>query len=155
MIMIENQAVLANKEFIAKRRVVVTGIGMVTPLGLNAEATWANLIAGKSGITPIEEPKLTQVNVVGQVRNFDPTLFGIMSPKELKRISRPSQLSVIAAFEALRNAGLLDSDNKLSSIINAEHVGVKIGTGIGGATEIAGISEDLKAGKKYLRMLRF
>lgn len=148
MLMVENREAPANEEVIGRRRVVVTGIGMVTPLGLNGDTTWKNLIDGKSGITPIES-KYTPIKVAGQIKDFDPLSSGvIVVPKELGRISRPAQLSLAAAFEALTNAGLLGSDKKLLTGINAENVGVKIGTGIGGAPTIAEISERLKAGKK-------
>lgn len=137
----------SSTEFARQRRIVVTGIGMVTPLGLDVNTTWENLKAGKSGITPIES-KLTLIKVAGQVKDFDPASSGVISTKELLRISRSSQMSVVAAFEALTNAGLLGQDKKLLPSINSELIGVKIGTGIGGATEIPEVSEKLKSGRR-------
>lgn len=143
MLMVENKETSVNKELLPRRRVVVTGMGMVTPLGLNVAETWKNLIDGKSGIIPIES-KYTKVKVAGQIKDFDPTISGVLIPKDLKKVSHPAQLSVAAAFEALTNAGLLGPDKKILPTINAENVGVKIGTGIGGATEIAEVGERLK-----------
>lgn len=146
--MTEREGDLSSKEFDPKRRIVVTGIGMVTPLGLDTKSTWNNLVNGKSGIAPIDI-EFTKIKVAGQIKNFDQVsaLSEFVLQKNLRRISRPSQLSTAAAIEALRNAGLLNG-NKLKDGIDPNRVGVRIGTGIGGANLITGVSERIKAGAR-------
>lgn len=105
-------------------RVVVTGVGAVTPLGLTAEETWRGLLAGRSGIGPITQfdPSHLPVRIAGEVKGFDPGRY--LPVKEARRIARVSQLVVAAAQEALRMAG--------RSPPLGERAGVAIGTGIGG-----------------------
>lgn len=109
-----------------KRRVVVTGVGAVTPLGLDAETTWDNAIKGVSGIGP-----LTRVNadefpakVAAEVNDFDPTAF--MDRKDARKMDRFTQFAVAASLMAVKDAGLEITDE------NAERIGVWIGSGIGG-----------------------
>jgi len=108
----------------SRPRVVVTGIGAVTPLGLTAEKTWQGLLAGRSGIGPITQfdPSHLPVRIAGEVKGFDPGQY--MPIKEARRISRVSQLAVAAAQEALSTAGLTPP--------LGERAGVVVGTGIGG-----------------------
>jgi len=108
----------------SRPRVVVTGIGAVTPLGLTAEKTWQGLLAGRSGIDPITQfdPSHLPVRIAGEVKGFDPGQY--MPIKEARRISRVSQLAVAAAQEALSTAGLTPP--------LGERAGVVVGTGIGG-----------------------
>lgn len=146
---IEGRENSVNKELTAHRRIVVTGIGMITPLGLNTETTWNNLIAGKSGISSIDL-KYTSIKVAGLIKDFNPqeTLSPFVSPKkDLRRLSRPAQLSLAATIEAFKNAGLLN-DNKLKSGIDPKRIGVRIGTGIGGSVEIGRVKKTLEEGKK-------
>lgn len=147
--MVERKDFSSSKELLIPRKIVVTGIGMITPLGLNVETTWNNLINGKSGITPIGIEH-TKIKVAGQIKEFDPNvaLAGFVLPKDLRRrISRPAQLSTAAVIEAMRNAGLLNG-NKLKEGIDPDRVGVRIGTGIGGANLTPEISERIKAGQR-------
>lgn len=146
--MAESRENPVNKEFVSQRRIVVTGLGMITPLGLNAETTWNNLIAGKSGISSIDL-KHTSIKVAGLIKDFNPqeTLSPFVLPKDLRRLSRPAQLSLAATIEAFRNAGFL-ADNKLKSTIDPKRIGVRIGTGIGGSTEIGRVKKTLEEGKE-------
>lgn len=109
-----------------KRRVVVTGLGAVTPLGNDVETTWKNVIAGKNGVGPVTRvnPDDFPAKVAGEVKDFDPTLF--MEKKETKRMDRFAQYAVAAAKMAVKDADLNITDE------NATRVGVWIGSGIGG-----------------------
>lgn len=114
------------------RNVVVTGIGLITPLGLTASETWKRCLAGESGIGPVTRfPKEKfPTQIAGEVRGFDPTKY--FGPKEVNRYDLSIQYAVGAAFEALNDAGLEISPG------NSERIGIIIGSGIGGIT---GISE--------------
>lgn len=109
-----------------KRRVVVTGVGAVTPLGNDVETTWKNIMAGKSGIGP-----LTRVNadeypakVAAEIKDFDPEVF--ISRKDARKMDRFTQFAVAAALMAVKDANLTINEE------NADRVGVWIGSGIGG-----------------------
>jgi 3-oxoacyl-[acyl-carrier-protein] synthase II len=109
-----------------KRRVVVTGIGAVTPLGNDADTTWKNIIEGKSGIGP-----LTRVNadeypakVAAQINDFNSELF--MERKEARKMDRFTQYAVASAIMAVKDADLTINEE------NSHRVGVWIGSGIGG-----------------------
>jgi len=111
-----------------RRRVVVTGMGMVTALGNDVATTWAGLIAGRSGIGPVEsfDPSRLNVRIAGEVRGLDAS--GLLDRKELRRTDRCIQLSLVAALEAITQAGLPERfEGEL-----AEHTGVILGTGLGG-----------------------
>ena len=110
-------------------RVVVTGLGAITPVGLTAEETWQALLEGRSGINPITEINVEDypTRIAGIVKDFEPG--GYMDRKEARRMGRFSQLAVAAAGMALEDAGL-SSDN-----INSERTGVVLGTSGGGAVE--------------------
>jgi 3-oxoacyl-[acyl-carrier-protein] synthase II len=138
-----------SRKCLPQRRVVVTGMEAITPLGLNLKDTWKNLIAGESGIVPINIP-FTEVKIAGVVDGFDPkiALEGFVVPMgHLKRLSRAVQLSLGAAIGACRDAGLLNG-NKLKEAIDPVRVGVSIGTGIGGAPHISDVNERIKRGDK-------
>jgi 3-oxoacyl-[acyl-carrier-protein] synthase II len=109
-----------------RRRVVVTGLGAITPLGLNVAEHWDGLVKGRSGITRITQwdPSGYPTQIAGEVKGFDATKF--MSFKEARRMARCSQMAVAAAKEALDDASLTD----LSA--EADRVGVLMGTAIGG-----------------------
>ena len=106
------------------RRVVVTGLGAVTPLGLDTPATWASALAGRSGIGWITrfDASAFPVRVAAEVKDFDPTTVG--PAKEVRRMDRNVQLALGAAQEAYRDAGLDGAD--------PARVGVLVGTAIGG-----------------------
>jgi 3-oxoacyl-[acyl-carrier-protein] synthase II len=114
------------------RRVVITGLGAITPLGHNVNELWEGLINGKSGIDIIKrfDPVAYNlpVHIAGEVKDFDPTKY--LDPKDAKRMSDFVKFSMVAAKEAVADSGLeLDK-------INHEKAGVIIGTGIGGLRDI-------------------
>jgi 3-oxoacyl-[acyl-carrier-protein] synthase II len=109
------------------RRVVVTGMGVVTPLGSDLDSFWQNLITGQSGIDKITafDASAYDTQIAGEVKNFDPTP-AFPSPKEIRRTDRYSQFGVYAAWSALKDSGLeLDKEN-------LDEIGVFLGSGIGG-----------------------
>jgi 3-oxoacyl-[acyl-carrier-protein] synthase II len=109
------------------RRVVVTGMGVVTPLGHELVSFWDNLTSGVCGIDKILnfDASAFDTRIAGEVRNFDPAP-AFPSPKEVRRTDRYSQFGVYAAWSALRDSGLdLDRENR-------ERIGVILGSGIGG-----------------------
>ncbi|WP_100487470.1 beta-ketoacyl-ACP synthase II [Sporolactobacillus pectinivorans] len=108
------------------RRVVVTGLGAVTPLGNDVETTWKNAIAGKSGIDIVTRvnPDDFRAKVAGEVKRFNPEDF--IDRKDVIRMDRFAQFAVAAAKMAVADAGYVIDDT------NAEKTGVWIGSGIGG-----------------------
>jgi len=109
------------------RRVAVTGLGIVCPVGIGVDAAWDSLTAGRSGIGPITSFDTTDytVHFAGCVNDFDPS--SVLDVKEARRLSRFQQFAVIAAEEALADAGISDVDPA-----EAERIGVIVGSGIGG-----------------------
>ena len=113
-------------------RVVVTGLGLVTPLGTGVETTWKNLVAGRSGIRRIEsfDPSRLTSQVAGEVPDFDAG--HVLDRKELRRTDRYIQFGLVAAREAMDMAGLpdrLEGDE-------AEATGVILATGLGGVNTL-------------------
>jgi 3-oxoacyl-[acyl-carrier-protein] synthase II len=117
---------------VTARRAVVTGLGVVSPVGIGADATWDALVAGRSGIDKITLFDSTpfEVDVAGEVKNFDPTRF--MEPKDVRRHDRNVHFAVAATGEALGNAGLLGENGLVNGDVNADRFGMVFGTGIGG-----------------------
>lgn len=107
-------------------RVVITGMGALTPLGLSVGETWSGLLDGRSGIAPITlfDASHMPIRIAGEVKGFDPVHF--MDLKEARRMARCSQLAVAAAVQAMADAGLGDR------VPDSERSGVVIGTGVGG-----------------------
>nr|WP_136252280.1 beta-ketoacyl-ACP synthase II [Ningiella ruwaisensis] len=110
----------------AKRRVVVTGLGMLSPLGNDIDSTWQNILAGKSGIGPITHFDASSFNThfAGEVKDFDVEAY--IPKKETKKMDRFIQLGIAAGMQALKDSGLEITTE------NAKRVGVTIGSGIGG-----------------------
>ena len=108
------------------RRVAVTGMGVVTPVGVGADRMWASLAAGTSGIRDIDTFDTSEypVHFAGLV---DMDTSEILNPKEARRMSRFQQMAMVAADEAMREAGLTEIDPE-----EAERAGVIVGSGIGG-----------------------
>lgn len=108
------------------RRVVVTGVGLLTPLGIGTEASWEAIRAGKCGIGPITQfdASAFSCRIAGEVKGFDPAQY--IEKKEIKKMGRFIQFAIVAAECALSGSGL-----KVTPDI-AESVGVYIGSGIGG-----------------------
>ena len=108
-----------------RRRVVVTGLGGITPVGNTIEDTWKNIRAGKSGVSRIEEIDVPEgtPNIAGQVKGFDPLEY--MDRKSVRKTDRFAQLAVAAATQAVK-------DSDLDIAADAARIGCSIGTGIGG-----------------------
>ncbi len=109
-----------------RRRVVVTGMGMVTPLGNNLDETWKNICAGKSGIGPIESFDVSafSTRIGGSIKDFDVSPY--LEAKEAKRFDPFIHYGMAAAIQALEDSGLVITES------NADRVGAAIGSGIGG-----------------------
>lgn len=113
-----------------KRRVVVTGMGMVTPLGLRVDDTWDALLKGKSGVASVSRFDATQfpVRICAGVKDFDPSLY--FSPKEARKIETFIQYGVAASAQAFTDSGVVVTEE------NASRIGVSVGAGIGGLFSI-------------------
>lgn len=109
-----------------KNRVVVTGIGIVSPLGLDRRSTWTSLIACKSGVAPIAafDPEGFQTTIAAEVKGFEPE--GIVGRKQARRMDRFVQLAAVAALEAVEHSGIAITPR------NRDRVSVMIASGIGG-----------------------
>lgn len=116
----------------SKRRVVVTGLGIVSPVGNDLNTAWGNIVAGRSGIGPITnfDASAFPTRIAGEVRDFDPTQW--IPPKDVKKMDSFIHYGVAGALMAIADAGLVIDDS------NAERAGALIGSGIGG---IAGIEK--------------
>ncbi|MFZ5995920.1 MAG: beta-ketoacyl-ACP synthase II [Nitrospirota bacterium] len=113
-----------------KRRVVITGLGLITPLGIGVEASWKAATEGRSGIGPITQFDASQlpVRIAGEVKGFDPAPY--IEAKEIKKMDRFIHLAMAASTMAIEDSGLKITDE------NAERVGVIIGAGMGGLPAI-------------------
>ena len=113
----------------SRRRVVVTGLGLITPIGNNVEESWASTVAGKSGANRITqfETEGFRVQIGASVKGFDPSQY--MDDKEVSRNDEFIQIGVAAAVQAIEMAGIEDADDK-------DRIGVAIGSGIGGINTI-------------------
>lgn len=109
-----------------RRRVVITGLGTVNPLGNNLETTWENIKKGVCGIAPITQIDTSNhaVKLAGEVKDFDPTT--VLDKKEARRMDRYSQLSMAAAVEAMNDSGFVADESE------SERCGVIFSSGIGG-----------------------
>ena len=115
----------------AKRRVVVTGLGLITPVGNDVDTTWRNILAGRSGIGPIEtfDVSAFSTRFGGAVKDFDVGRY--LEVKEARRMDLFMQYGLCASIQAIEDAGLTAVDEAV-----AARVGVAIGSGIGGITSI-------------------
>jgi 3-oxoacyl-[acyl-carrier-protein] synthase II len=125
---------------LSKRRVVVTGMGMVTPLGLNVEDTWQSILAGKSGVGLVEGFDTTDFStkIWAKVKNFN--IENYVSLKEARKMDMFTQYGLAAAEEAIASSGLVF--NEALSL----RAGVAVGAGIGGIETITNNQEKLMAG---------
>lgn len=130
------------------RRVVVTGVGMITPVGLDTETSWEGLIAGRSGIGPITQfdDKEIPTQIAGEVKGFDAARY--IEPKEIKKMDRFIHLAIAASQLAMDSARLPITPG------NAERVGVIAGAGIGGLPAIERAYEAYRE-KGYRRITPF
>lgn len=122
-----------------KRRVVVTGIGTINPIGHNVEETWKSIEEGKCGIAPISlfDTKDMKVTLAGEVKDFDVTKY--IDKKESKKMDRFIQMGMIASHEAMLDSGL-DINN-----IDSHRFGVIVSSGIGG---LGSIEKNYQTGEK-------
>ncbi len=129
----------------AKRRVVVTGMGIVSPVGNTVETAWANILAGRSGIGPITDFDVSgyPVRIGGSVKDFQIEQY--LNPKEAKKMDTFIHYGIGAGVQAIRDSGLEITE------ANAERIGTYIGSGIGGLPGIEeGHSAFLKGGPRRL-----
>ncbi|MEO5701385.1 MAG: beta-ketoacyl-ACP synthase II [Casimicrobiaceae bacterium] len=110
----------------SRRRVVVTGLGIVAPVGIGVAAAWVSILAGRSGIGPITQFDASGFpsRIAGEVKDFDVAQY--LSPKEARRYDRFVHYGLVATMEAVQDAALTDFAG------NKERIGVSIGSGIGG-----------------------
>tara|TARA_B100000767_G_C19752345_1_gene531347 strand:+ start:649 stop:1899 length:1251 start_codon:yes stop_codon:yes gene_type:complete len=123
-----------------KRRVVITGLGLITPVGIGVESSWKNLLNGVSGISNITKFDTTgfKSQVAGEVKNFNPDLY--LNPKDSRRMDTFMQFGLVAGIEALKDSGLEVTEE------NSERIGVSIGSGIGGINSIEQTSDNFDQG---------
>jgi len=127
------------------RRVVITGLGIVSPVGLNLKESWSNIIAGNSGVVTIDSFDTSDfsVKIAATVKGFDAT--SVIPAKDLKKMDTFIHYGLVAADEALKDSGLEITDD------NAERVGVAIGSGIGGLPMIeANDAKLIKSGPRRI-----
>ncbi len=124
----------------SRRRVVVTGLGLVSPVGNSVPEAWENIIAGKSGIAPITrfDASALSVRIAGEVKGFDVTAY--LSAKEARRMDAFIHYGMAAGIQAVRDSGLEVTD------ANADRIGVNIGSGIGGLPMIEETHNDFLSG---------
>jgi 3-oxoacyl-[acyl-carrier-protein] synthase II len=125
---------------LSRRRVVVTGIGLVSPVGNTVAETWQNIVAGKNGIGRITrfDPSAFKSQVAGEVKGFDVGAY--LTPKEARRMDVFIHYGMAAGIQAVRDAGLTATAD------NADRIGVNIGSGIGGLPMIEETHNDFLAG---------
>ena len=129
----------------SKRRVVITGLGAVTPVGLSVKESWENILAGKSGIAPLTifDASAFSVRFGGSIKDFDVTT--VMSRKDAKKMDTFIHYGIAAGKEAIEDSGIEVTDE------NAERIGIAIGSGIGGLSGIeAGYDAYLKGGPRKI-----
>ncbi len=124
----------------ARRRVVVTGLGIISPVGNTTQESWANIVAGKNGIGPITrfDASAFKSRIAGEVKGFDVTAY--LAPKEARRMDVFIHYGVAAGIQAIRDSGLAVTPE------NAPRIGVNIGSGIGGLPMIEDTHNDFLGG---------
>lgn len=122
----------------SRRRVVVTGLGIVSPVGNTVQQAWSNIMAGKSGIGRITrfDPARLASRIAGEVKDFDVAQY--LSPKEARRMDTFIHYGIAAGLQAWRDSGMQITPE------NAEQVGVNFGSGIGGLPLIEAMHEELR-----------
>ena len=127
-----------------KRKVVITGLGLVTPVGIGVTNSWKSIIEGQSGISNITNFDTNSFEssfsstIAGEVKDFDPKVY--LNPKDARRMDTFIQYGLVAAFEAFNDSGLEVNES------NAERIGTSIGSGIGGVNLIEQQAESLRVG---------
>jgi len=125
---------------LAKRRVVITGLGIVSPVGIGVSQAWQNIVNGKSGIGRIThfDPSLFACQIAGEVKDFDVTQY--LPAKDARRMDRFIHFGLVAGMEAFKDSGIEVTEQ------NAERIGVNIGSGIGGLPMIEDTHNDYLGG---------
>ncbi len=128
-------------------RIVVTGMGAITPLGLDVESTWTRLLAGESGITPIEHFDATdyRTQIAGTVKDFDAKRY--MNAKDARRYDEFIHYGIAASSMALKNAGFIEEVNADDTPVvgvEQERFGIILGSGIGGIQTIENSRDTLR-----------
>ncbi len=129
----------------AKRRVVITGLGIVSPVGIGVAQAWQNIVAGKSGVTRITKFDASQFasQIAGEVQGFDVTQY--LSAKDARRMDTFIHYGLVAGMEAVKDAGIEVTEQ------NAERIGVNVGSGMGGLAMIEATHKDyLAAGPRKI-----
>ena len=133
------------------KRVVVTGMGIVSPVGCGVEYAWENIIAGRSGVRRIEEFEASDLacQIAGvPVRGTEPGMYNpdtVVEPREQRKMDKSMIYGMVATDEAVRDAGLIDYDG------DKNRIGVSIGSGIGGMQTIYETCVDLhEHGPRYV-----
>ena len=127
-----------------KRKVVITGLGLVTPVGIGVTNSWKSIIEGQSGISNITNFDTNSFEssfsstIAGEVKDFDPKAY--LNPKDARRMDTFIQYGLVAAYEAFNDSGLEVNGT------NAERIGTSIGSGIGGVNLIEQQAESLRVG---------
>ena len=127
-----------------KRKVVITGLGLVTPVGIGVTNSWKSIIEGQSGISNITNFDTNSFEssfsstIAGEVKDFDPKVY--LNPKDARRMDTFIQYGLVAAYEAFNDSGLEVNET------NAERIGTSIGSGIGGVNLIEQQAESLRVG---------
>jgi len=130
---------------LSRRRVVITGLGIVCPIGNTVAEAWSSVLAAKSGVGRIThfDAGLLSSRIAGEVKNFDVAAY--LSPKEARRMDRFIHLGIAAGVQALKDSGIEVTE------ANATRIGVNIGSGIGGLPMIEGTHNDvLKGGPRKI-----
>lgn len=124
----------------SRRRVVITGLGVISPVGNTVEEAWSNVLAGRSGIGPITrfDTSTFPCKIAGEVKNFDITAF--IPAKDARRMDTFIHYGMAAGIQAIRDAGLGENPE------DAERIGIAIGSGIGGLPLIEYTKDDYLAG---------
>jgi 3-oxoacyl-[acyl-carrier-protein] synthase II len=125
---------------LSRRKVAITGLGIVSPVGNSVAEAWSNIIAGRSGIGPITRFDAAKFacRIAGEVRGFD--IAAYLSPKEARRMDTFIHYGMAAGMQAIKDSGILVTPE------NAERVGVNIGSGIGGLPMIEATHDEYLAG---------
>ena len=123
----------------SKRRVVITGLGIISPVGIGIPTVWQNIVAGKSGIAKITnfDASAMAAQIAGEVKDFDVTQY--LSAKDARRMDKFIHFGLVAGMEAFKDSGLEVTGQ------NAERIGVNIGSGIGGLPMIEDTHNDYLA----------
>jgi len=123
---------------VSRRRVVVTGLGIISPVGTTVEQAWKNILAGKSGIRRVTrfDPSRLASQIAGEVKEFDVAQY--LSPKEARRMDTFIHYGMAAGLQAWRDSGVQVAPD------NAERIGINFGSGIGGLPLIEAMHEELR-----------